>query len=216
MSNQKRLHLLPDSTGKEKKDPSQNALKHGCRSTTIRFIAGESKAEFDALSQAWIDQYHPTSRAEFEMIRLIIDANWRMRRTERAFSDYEASLFAAESNPALWTDDQARRLQLMQRYKTTETNNFHKARREFESMFKTELQRRKMLENYLDRRIKIAALPKEERDYRNAVIRAVGDSPKVPQRPANDALNTDSCDCPLCDRAWGIEQMALNKNTQED
>ena len=56
-----------------------NALKDGFRAT-IQVLPGESHKEFNALTNAYLDDYQPQTQIERRFVAKLIDAEWRDRR----------------------------------------------------------------------------------------------------------------------------------------
>ena len=79
---------------------AQNSLKHGllARDTVL---PGEDPAEFDSQLSALEADFQPANSLEFELVRQIADAQWRMRRLTRL----ETGFLAAA------VDDQRRHLE---------------------------------------------------------------------------------------------------------
>ena len=74
---------------------SQNALKHGllARDTVL---PGEDPADFDSQLSALEDDIQPANSLEFELVRQIADAQWRMRRLTRLETGFLAASLAAK------------------------------------------------------------------------------------------------------------------------
>ena len=87
-------------TGEGKSRASKNALKHGllARDTVM---PGEDPADFDRQLSALEADIQPANSLEFELVRQIADAQWRMRRLTRL----ETGFLAAA------VDDQRRHLE---------------------------------------------------------------------------------------------------------
>ena len=71
------------STGPKSEDGKAksrfNALKDGFRAT-IQVLPGESHKEFNALANAYLDDYQPQTQIERRFVAKLIDAEWRDRR----------------------------------------------------------------------------------------------------------------------------------------
>ena len=69
---------------------AKNALKHGllARDTVL---PGEDPAEFDSQLSALEDDIQPANSLEFELVRQIADAQWRMRRLTRLETGFIAA-----------------------------------------------------------------------------------------------------------------------------
>jgi hypothetical protein len=120
--------------GPAKKRPRRlNAAKHGCRAKEL-IVPGERRSDYDKLWEMWLAEYAPESEVDMELLRMLVHAAWRLRRSERALREVERALKKARGPAAEWTDDEIRRVQLMQRYKTTDENSYYKALRNIEFM----------------------------------------------------------------------------------
>ncbi len=58
---------------------SQNALKHGLFAYAI-LLHGESEVEFEALAESYIRRFEPRDDLEFNVVRQLIAATWRIAR----------------------------------------------------------------------------------------------------------------------------------------
>ncbi len=74
---------------------AKNALKHGllARDTVL---PGEDPAEFDSQLSALEADIRPANSLEFELVRQIADAQWRMRRLTRLETGFLAASLAAK------------------------------------------------------------------------------------------------------------------------
>jgi len=83
------------STGPKSEDGKAksrlNALKDGFRAT-IQVLPGESQKEFNALANAYLDDYQPQTQIERRFVAKLIDAEWRDRRLAK--QEREARLSA--------------------------------------------------------------------------------------------------------------------------
>ena len=61
---------------------SQNGLKHGLLARDA-VMAGEDPAEYDRQLQQLEENIFPKNAIEFELVRQIADAEWRLRRLSR-------------------------------------------------------------------------------------------------------------------------------------
>lgn len=114
---------------------SRNAVRHGCRAN-VPFLPHEDPAEYDQIARNWFDQYLPKTPAEYDLVKHIVDAAWRVQRTEYVFARLEAELFeAALAGTA--SDELYKRAELHRRYLTSAQNVFHKALRLFEFFRRT-------------------------------------------------------------------------------
>lgn len=58
---------------------SQNALKHGFSAQTI-VLPSEDPAEFQQLLASYLDDFHPSSPVELDLVHHMVAAQWRLRR----------------------------------------------------------------------------------------------------------------------------------------
>ena len=114
-----------------KKRSSQNATKHGCRSQA-KILPGESAEEYQQLWQKWLGEYIPQTDFDLGLIEMAVNCEWRLRRSEKVLDDTEREMLQQSGNGAKWSDNKVKRLQLMQRYRTTAENSFNKAWRAIE------------------------------------------------------------------------------------
>ena len=131
-----------------KKRSSRNATKHGCRSQS-KILPGESAEEYERLWQKWLTEYIPQTDFDLDLIEMAVNCEWRLRRAEKALDDVERQALKGSGDGAKWSDKNLKRLQLMQRYRTTAENSFNKAWRAIE--FQRE--RREMQKRVLSREI---------------------------------------------------------------
>ena len=82
-------------TEEGKSRASKNALKHGilARDTVL---PGEDPADFDSQLSALEADIQPANSLEFELVRQIVDAQWRMRRLTRLETGFLAASLAAK------------------------------------------------------------------------------------------------------------------------
>lgn len=185
-----------------KRDPSDNAVKHGCCSKKIRFLKNEDPAEYDRTWVRWGERYNPADDAEFEMVRQLVDANWGMQRSARVFEEYEFELLNNHPDPATWTREQHNQLASLQRYATTATNKFNKALRLIEFMQKSEAQRFRRNEATVQAAFQDAALPPEHKEFKDQLREQVETPVSLPAK-----RNDGGCICYPCLTLWGIDQL---------
>jgi hypothetical protein len=188
---------------------SRNSLKHGCRSQNV-LVPGESHEDYEQLWKTWLSRYTPTSPADLELIRLTVDAAWRMQRSERAYQEVEASLLATATADK-WTDDQLRRLLLMQRYKTADANAFHKCVRLLETIRKNDLQYRAMSQRHATYLFEEAAQGVDYIAAKATLARTV-----MGPRPLPTTREDGGCECTPCLLEWGLLLNAKPKTETGD
>lgn len=170
-------------------------------------LPNESEQEYDALWTTWLDLYHPTEAAELELVRHIVNNNWRCRRSERRLDEVEHALHSEQSHAAQWSAGQNRLLHTWQRFKTADENAFHRSRQAVESLRRSELQLRKFQHSLTEHLFANQALPKEQRQYKQTIRKLVEARIELPERH-----NDGGCACPPCQREWAIREL---KSTQE-
>jgi len=128
---------------------NQNAIKHGCRSQT-KILPGESAEEYQQVWQKWLGQYIPQTDFDLGLIEMAVNCEWRLRRSEKALDDVEREMLRGSNDGAKWSDKNVKRLQLIQRYRTTAENSFNKAWRAIEF----QMERKKIVKRDLEREVK--------------------------------------------------------------
>lgn len=66
-------------TEEGRKISSMNALKHGLTAATV-VLPNESAEDFQALMDAYIEQFEPQSAVELDLVVEMVNAKWRQRR----------------------------------------------------------------------------------------------------------------------------------------
>ena len=75
--------------GKGKRRPRHlNAATHGCRAKEL-ILPGERRADYNRLWEMWLGEYSPESEVDIELLRTLVNAAWRLRRSERALAQVE-------------------------------------------------------------------------------------------------------------------------------
>ncbi len=118
---------------------SRNAMKHGCCASNTLLLPTESEEDLKALEVIWLKTYNPSSEAERHLVQELAHADWFLQRATRAYNDVESGLFAANPNPAEWTEAQDRKLGRFLRYKTAHTNNVIRCQKRVEDFRKARL-----------------------------------------------------------------------------
>jgi hypothetical protein len=70
---------------------SRNSLRHGLSAETI-VLPGESAEDFQSLIASYIDQFHPATGVEMNLVETLAAARWRLRR----LYSIEAEMFNIE------------------------------------------------------------------------------------------------------------------------
>ena len=102
-------------TGKE--ISSRNALTHGGTSEKL-IVPGERQEDFDALLKEMLEEHSPETPDARNLVEDAALARWFLWRRQRAFNSVEASLYAAQADPAAWPPEAFHKLALLDRYKT--------------------------------------------------------------------------------------------------
>lgn len=92
-----------------------------------KILPGESREDYDALWEQWLIEYEPETPGDLAQLEQVVDGAWRLRRTERAYTQVERALMEESEDAAKWSAALLQRLQLMQRYRTTAENSLQKA-----------------------------------------------------------------------------------------
>jgi Fe2+ or Zn2+ uptake regulation protein len=106
---------------------SQNSTRHGLRSAEIRLLPWEKQSDYDAVVAGWNEHWQPEDFQEDKLVKALIYNDWMHRRAERWLAEAEASIAEEIENPLDWTAEQERKLQLLQRYKTSAERAFYRA-----------------------------------------------------------------------------------------
>ena len=114
---------------------SRNSLKHGCCADTL-ILPTENPANYKSLEAIWFKTFVTNDDAERHLIQELINADWFLQRATRTVAGVEAELFALESNPLNWTEQQQRSLGRFLRYQTTRANNVKRAQKAVEDFRK--------------------------------------------------------------------------------
>ena len=157
----------------------------------------------------WLERYHPETEAEYELIDQLVQANWRTKRSSQAFADFEAGLFQQNPNPATWSDEQFKRLALMQRYKTADINAFHKALRMVEFIKKCDMQEESHIDRTAESAVATRLKPKEIREVKRIAIDSMVEQAELPQ-PRTDG----GCECLPCAWLWSIQNLEQTGEVQ--
>ena len=190
-----------------KRKSSKNSTTHGCLSSE-KILPGESQDEYDALWQEWLDKYEPADNLDLDLLRQLVDCAWRLRRSERTLTQVEAALLAQNLDASQWTGEDVKRLQLMQRYRTTAENSFHRALRLVQHLAKESAGQMKQIQNECDdmtKRVLEGPAMAQLRAY--VVENLMIGSPAAPLRFRDDG----GCDCPPCLTGWRLATQDLSK-----
>jgi len=132
----------------ENRDPSLNALKHGCTSRR-RLLPNESEEEWKVLAQAWLEDYQPFNDNFRSLVLEAVDLDWDLRRKQRAYDDLLYALYSRCEDPTQWTEAEHKQLQLFTRYRTAAERSLQRTRAQLESIRRNrhlEEHRRQLLE----------------------------------------------------------------------
>ncbi len=128
-----------------KQNSSRNATTHGLSCETFFLIPGETQEQLDALAQTLADEYREVdSPGLAPLLETLLYAFWLQKRAYKKVFESENALAMAEfsrESPEI-TEKIFRRLQLMQRYKTSYENSYQRALRAIEAFRKSHLARR--------------------------------------------------------------------------
>ena len=106
---------------------SRNATKHGMRSKTL-ILPDELEDDYQLTREGWFEEFRPKTFREERLVDLLTQADWFLQRAHRRMEEAEAAVIGEDNtNPADWTAEQVRTVELMQRYKTTAERAFYRA-----------------------------------------------------------------------------------------
>ncbi len=110
---------------------SKNAMRHGCCADTL-ILKSERQEDYNALEATWFQAYKPKNDAEKHLVQELVNSDWFQQRATRTLADAEARIMNEVENPLDWTEQHHRAIARFQRYLTTRSNNFNRARRALE------------------------------------------------------------------------------------
>jgi hypothetical protein len=113
-----------------------NAMKHGCCAVDARLLPGESEKEFKNLERLYNEAYNPKVDYHRKLISELVNADWLLQRTTKAYLEIEARLYAKSTNPLDWTVEEQRTLGRFQRYRTAHANTVARCRKAVEDFRK--------------------------------------------------------------------------------
>ena len=118
-------HSTGPRTPEGKAVSSLNATTHGLCSNTI-VLPGESQAEWEALRAIWISEYGHPNLVVISLAEQTARAEWFFNRATKRYNEVEQALYLEQPDPVLWTDEQHKRLERFQRYRTTHERSFQR------------------------------------------------------------------------------------------
>ena len=110
---------------------AKNALRHGCCADTL-ILKSESIDDYKSLEATWFQAYKPKTDAEKHLVQELVNTDWFQQRATRTLAQAEAQIMNEIENPLDWTEQHHRAITRFQRYLTTRSNNFNRARRALE------------------------------------------------------------------------------------
>jgi hypothetical protein len=111
---------------------SLNATKHGCCAVDARLLPGESEKEFKNIERLYKEAYPGNSDYHHKLLSELVNADWLLQRTTKAYLDIETRLYAKSTNPLDWTEEEQRTLGRFQRYRTAHANTVARCRKAIE------------------------------------------------------------------------------------
>lgn len=172
-------------------------------------LPDESKADFDAQYQYWLDRYEPNTGAEVVVVEQLAIEHWRFKRSERWLQRVEQKLYEAEADPAKWSAEQHAQVNTFRRYRTADFNAFQRAQRTVEQMRKDNWHETNMQARQTERAFENQQLPPEVRDHKQKIRVVI-----ATVRPLPRNREDGGCECPRCITQWGVRQLQLNKERQ--
>ena len=144
---------------------SQNARKHGVRSKRL-ILPDELEEDYQLTRDGWFEEFQPKTFREVRLVELLVQADWYLQRAHRRMEEAEAAVIGEDNtNPAGWTAEQVRTVELMQRYKTTAERAFYRALNACEQARKDEI-RSALLEHNLQNKISDERRKRDEAERR--------------------------------------------------
>ena len=113
---------------------SRNATTHGARSKKHAILPGESEAEYEAIRDGWLAEFKPQSPLEIEMVTLLVQRHWSMKRCDRLCAEAEEKLFFNNPDLTAWSEEDHRNLQRFQRYRTSSSRAYKAALSDVENL----------------------------------------------------------------------------------
>jgi len=104
---------------------SMNRLSHGCRSRVL-ILPCESEDDFNHIHDGWYDEFQPESFYETELVNILIENHWFLRRAVRCLNQAEAAADHARTTGE-FTEGHEHQVTLKLRYKTTAERAFYKS-----------------------------------------------------------------------------------------
>jgi hypothetical protein len=134
---------------------AMNAVRHGLTGKTL-VLCNESQAQFDALTDRYIQKFQPQDEVDMELIEDLVAARWRLQRVrlmQAAALDLEMDRQADEVEASFVNIDEPTRvtlaftklanteksLELFHRYETAYTRQYNRTLKLLESKLETKL-----------------------------------------------------------------------------
>jgi hypothetical protein len=148
-------------------------------------LPDEKQEDFDALFEGWMNYYLCDTKSERIRIQQIAEREWILRRLERILDKAQFDLLCESPNPMEWTDEQHRKLSLLQRYRTAAERAFQSAWKNMEAIRSKRMEEMRLIEQlksayYLNR--KRGFIDNEEPPFAPVDERDRLPSEKQPQR----------------------------------
>ncbi len=116
------------NTPNGKANSSQNSTKHGVRAKSVVILPGETQEDYDRVVHGWNDYWKPADYQEEKLVETLILNDWLHRRAQTWQVETEARAVKENGfDPMDWTAEQQRKIELVQRYKTTTERAFYRA-----------------------------------------------------------------------------------------
>ncbi len=192
-----------------KKDPSGNAVTHGCLCKKLRFLKDEDPADYDRLRLNWLRELEPQSPIAMELVQHIVDANWQMLRSQRRYDEYQSKLDDIDLDQ--WTADQHRNLAVFHRYRTADHNMFQKCVRLFHEHSAVADRNLRRVETLAEKVQKNALLPPESQDLKQNVRRMA-----LTPFPVPSSREDGGCDCNYCLWWLAVDQFQERKRKRPE
>ena len=118
---------------------SRNAIVHGGRTQKHIILAGESAEEYENLRKEWFLEYKPQTHLEADLLDVLAQRQWALKRCERRLEETEAQLAIKNPDFLSWSEADHRILQLALRYRNAADRAYKAARTDIDSLRKNRL-----------------------------------------------------------------------------
>ncbi|MBI4909635.1 MAG: hypothetical protein HY820_38815 [Acidobacteria bacterium] len=161
------------TTEEGRRRSSQNACKHNFFASCAS-LPGEERAQFDALREAYSEEYLPVTSTEHHYVQEVADAEWRLQRVRSHMVDLQSKVMreteqsSAEAFHHLAKDGPS--LPLLLRYETKFERQYDKAVQQLQNLQDRRAEKRQAVRDaeQAERKAEAAAAKQAEADARQA------------------------------------------------